>query len=87
MNKEIIGGYLGTAVSAVGTAIQFDDILRYISLGITILGGLITLISQLVIWYKKAKADGKITKEEIEEGAKIIQSGVENIKDRKEDTK
>lgn len=82
MNKEIFGGLFGTSLSAVGTAIQVDEVLRYISLGITILGGLITMIIiPLVNWYKNAKQDGKITKEELEEAGKIISDGAQGIKD------
>ena len=83
MNKDTYGGLIGTGISAIGTSIQVDEILRYVSLGITILGGLITLITQIIAWYKKAKADGKITKEEIEEGLNIIRKD----KNGKEDTK
>lgn len=81
MNKELIGGSIGTALSAVGTAIQTEDILRYISLGITIIGGIITMIIiPLYNWYKNAKADSKITKEEIEEAEKIVSDGINSIK-------
>ena len=86
MNKELIGGAIGTSLSAVGTAIQVDEILRYVSLGITILGGIISMIIiPLLNWWKEAKKDGKITKEEIEEAGKIISSGSESIKDKTKD--
>lgn len=82
MKRELFGGFLGTSLSAVGTATQLDDVLKYISLGITILGGIISMIIiPLVNWYKEAKKDGKITKEEIEEAGKIISNGSESIKD------
>lgn len=89
MNKsaELIGGLVGTSTSAVGTAIQPNQILQTISLVITIIGGIITIISALYVWFKKAKADGKIDKDEIEEGAKIIQDGIEGIKDALDDKK
>lgn len=91
MNRESLGGVVGTALSAVGTSIQMDEVLRYISLAITIIGGIITLVSQIVIWWKKAKSDGKITKEEINEGIEIISNVSNDIKEgidkRKEDTK
>ena len=82
MKRELFGGIFGTSLSALGTAIQTEDVLRYISLGITILGGLISMIIiPLWNWYKNAKKDGKITKEEIEEGVKIVSDGSQNIKD------
>lgn len=82
MTKEIIGGTVGTGLSAVGTATQTNQILQTISLIITIVGALITyLIIPLIIWYKKAKSDGKITKEEINEGIDKVSNGVNKIKE------
>lgn len=86
MNKEILGGSLGTALSAVGTAIQVDEILKYVSLAITIIGGIISMIIIPILnWYKKSKEDGKISKEELEEGAKIISDGIDSVKDKTQD--
>lgn len=87
MNKEIILGTIGTSLSAVGTAIQTNQILQTISLILTIFGAILTyFIGPLYIWFKKSKSDGKITKEEIEEGKKIIKKGIEKInKSNKED--
>lgn len=88
MEKEILGGSIGTAISLVGTATQTNEFLQTISLIITIVGALITyIIMPLIIWYKKAKADGKITKEEIKEGKEVLKEGIEKIskKSNKED--
>ena len=90
MKKEILEGSVGTILSAVGTAVQVDEVLKYISLGITILGGIISMIIiPIWNWYKEAKRDGKITKQEIEEGVKIASDGVNGVKQitGKEDTK
>lgn len=90
MKKEILEGSVGTILSAVGTAVQVDEVLKYISLGITILGGIISMIIiPLWNWYREAKKDGKISKEEIEQGVKIASDGVNGVKQitRKEDTK
>lgn len=66
---ELIGGLVGTSTSAVGTALQTNDVLQTISLIITILGGIVSLIViPILTWYKNAKKDGKITQEEIDEG-------------------
>ena len=86
MKDELIGGSIGTALSAVGTGLQTNDILQTISLIITIVGGLITfIIVPLVTWYKNAKKDGKIDAEELEEGVKIVIDGSEKIKGQVED--
>lgn len=83
MKNELIGGSIGTGISAIGTAMQTNELLQTISLVITIIGGLITFIIMPVInWYQNAKKDGKITKEEVDEGVKIIQDGLDKLKDQ-----
>lgn len=83
MKEELIGGTIGTALSAVGTATQTNEILQTISLVITIIGGIITfIVVPLYNWYKKSKADGKITSEEIKEGIDTLADGVEKVKDK-----
>lgn len=81
MNKEVIGGVVGTSMSIVGTGLQPNEVLQTISLILTIIGALITIIMGLVNWYKKVMEDNKITKEEYEEGVDIVKNGVEDIKE------
>ena len=89
MNKvsQLGGCLLGTGTSAVGTAIQTNEVLQTISLVITIIGSIVTTVSALYFWFKKASADGKIDKEEIDEGIEIIQNGVETIKNEVDENK
>lgn len=87
MKNELIGGGIGTLLSATGTAIQPNEVLQTISLIITIIGGLITIIFAVITWYKNAKKDGKIDKEEVKELIDIVQDGTENIKDALDDKK
>lgn len=83
IRDELIGGSIGTALSAVGTGLQTNEILQTISLVITIIGGLITfIIVPLLNWYKHAKIDGKIDKDELKDGIDIIVEGSEKIKDQ-----
>ena len=83
MNKEFIGGIVGTILSSTGAIADLNEVLTIVSTVITILGGIITLIViPLVTWYKRAKEDGKITTDELKEGADIIKNGVEDIKDK-----
>lgn len=85
MNKEILGGTAGTVLSAVGTATQTNELLQTISLVITILGGLITfIVIPLLTWYKNAKADGKITQDELSDAKDIIVDGSQAIKEKVE---
>lgn len=80
--NELIGGSIGTALSALGTALQTNEILETISLIITIIGGLITfIVVPLLNWYRHAKKDGKIDADEIKEGLDIIVDGSERVKD------
>lgn len=88
MNKELSGGIIGTILSVTGTAIQPNEVLQTISLILTIIGSAISLIIiPLITWYKNAKKDGKITKEEISDGLDTLQEGVEGVKNIVDDTK
>ena len=81
MHKELVGSVICTAVAGTSTAIQPDVIFQYIQIVLTIIATLITIILGIRAWWKDAKKDGKITKDEIEQGISIIKDGVENIKD------
>ena len=87
-NKELLGGAFGTILSATGTAIQQSEVLQYISLAITIIGGLITMIIiPIWTWYQKAKKDGKITEDEVKEGVETIKEGIDNFQQTLDDKK
>ena len=88
INKELIGGTAGTILSATGTALQPNEVLQTISLIITIVGAIISMIIiPLLTWWKNAKKDGKIDKEEIKEGIDTLQEGIEGVKETLEDKK
>ena len=82
MNKEVIGAIVGTSTSAVGTAMQTKEVLSIISIILTIIGSLITISMAIISWWKKASADGKIDKEEVEELVDIVKDGAKDIKDK-----
>lgn len=81
MKAECVGSTICTAVAGTSTAIQPNQVLQYIQLAITIVAGLISIILGLRAWWKDAKKDGKIDKEEIEDGIDIIMGGVNDIKE------
>ena len=88
--KELITGAVGATLGVVGTATQTNEVLQTISLIITIIGAIISMIVVPVLsWYSKAKADGKITPEELKEGAEVLKDGLEKtneeIKKNKEE--
>lgn len=88
IRDELIGGSIGTALGIIGTATQVNDILKTISLVITIIGAIITyIVVPLIVWYKKAKQDGKIDADEIKKGIEIISGGSQSIKDKVEEVK
>ena len=79
--KELTGGVIGTSISAVGTALQVNEVLQAISLIITILGGIVSLVVvPLLNWYRNAKRDGKIDVSEMAEASKIVQEGTAEVK-------
>ena len=80
--KTLNGVCLG--VNILATASQADEVLRYIQLALSILSTLIILAFNLYKWWKKAKEDGKIDKEELQEGLNIVQNGLNEIKETKE---
>ena len=83
----IIGG-VASSLSAVGTSIQTNEVLQIISLVLTILGTLITfIVLPLLNWYLKAKQDGKITIEEVKEGAETLQEGINSTQNTLGDKK
>ena len=84
-SKEVIGGIVGTSVSAVGTGLQTNELLQTISLVLTIVGTCITIAMALINWWKKAKEDGKIDKDEIKDAVDIIKDGAESIQDTLKD--
>ena len=84
--KEFIGGIVGTILSSTGAIANLNEWLTIVSTVITILGGILTLIIiPLVSWYRRAKEDGKITTDELKEGADIIKNGVEDLKEQNKD--
>ena len=83
----IIGG-VASSLLAVGTSIQTNEVLQIISLVLTILGTLITfIVLPLLNWYLKAKQDGKITIEEVKEGAETLQEGINSTQNTLGDKK
>ena len=63
------------------TSVAFEDVLRYILLVLGVISALVSLAYNVYCWYVKAKADGKITVEEVQEGVQIVQDGTEQIKE------
>lgn len=74
--------WVGSGFAGIFTAVQVDDILKWVSLALTIISVLVSISYNLYKWYQRAKADGKITKEEVKEGVDIIRTGTDGFKDK-----
>ena len=70
-----------TTLSGILTAVQTDEVFRWISFVITLLSALIGIIYRIWHWYKEAKKDGKIDSVEIDEFGKIVKDSVDEITD------
>lgn len=86
--KTIISATIGTTLGAIGTAAQTNETLETISLVITIIGAIISfIVCPLISWHRKAKKDGHIDSDEIEELTKDITKGLNEVGDALEEHK
>lgn len=80
--KTFISATLGATLGAVGTATQTNETLETISLIVTIIGAIISfIVCPLLSWFNRAKKDGHIDSEEIEDLTKEITHGLNEIGD------
>ena len=80
--KTFVSATLGATLGAVGTATQTNDTLETISLIVTIIGAILSfIVCPLLSWFNRAKKDGHIDTEEIEELTKGISKGLDEIGD------
>lgn len=81
-DNKILMGVAGTTVSGIGASLSVTELQAIVSIVVTVLGFvisvLIPLIVEIVKKIKKAKEDGVITKEEIDD---IASTGKEIIKE------
>ena len=85
MNNEVkfVGGVVGSCVSFMGASINADEISTIISIVCAIVGLLWTIVITGIIPFikslNKAKQDGKITAEEIDELQEIAKNVTEEV--------
>ena len=70
------------AMQYMAVALQDNPILQGVQLGLSILTSIILVAYRIWKWHDEAKADGKITKDEVEEGFKILNDGLEDVNDK-----
>ena len=81
MKHDEIVGFGGTIFGGVMTAIQANEVLQVIQAILTVVGLLITISYTIWKWYRKAKADGKITEDEVDE----LMEDLNKVKEDKKD--
>lgn len=84
MKNNNLLSWLTSGVAFLFTNLQPDDLLKWISLGLTILSVIISIIYNIWKWSKEATKDGRITPEEIKELGEIIDDAKKDIKEIKD---
>lgn len=83
MNHNNVLAWICSGVTTLIGATSVEEVARIILLILGIVSGLFSLAYNIYCWYKRAKADGKITPDEIAEAHDIIQKGIDDIKEDK----
>ena len=84
MKHDEIVGFVGSGISTALTITQTNEVFQLIQLILSILAFLVTICFTIWKWHKKAKEDGKITIDEVEE---LFDNLENNIEDYKEENK
>ena len=82
--KNKINEAIAWICDAIGvglTAIQTEEAFKIISLILTIIATLLSIALTIWTWWKKAKIDGKITPEELEELKKKLEEERDKLND------
>lgn len=74
--KEEGTGVVGSSISWILTVTQVNEVFEIVQIVFSILVSLVTILYIIWKWYKRAKADGKITAEEIEDLKKEVDEHV-----------
>ena len=88
ISKSSIGSLVSSAVTIVCGAVDVEStesIESIILLTIGIISAIISLGFNIWSWYVKAKSDGKITSDEIDELNKTVKTGTDDVKNAIED--
>ena len=81
MENKII--YALNGIEYLAVLSQANELFQLIQLILTILTTIFILILKIISWYKKAKQDGKIDSNEIDELKEIVKEGKEKINNEK----
>lgn len=85
MKNDYLLGLIGTGVGAVGTSLSVTEVQAIVSIIVTVLGFLISVVIpyavKIILKIKKAKQDGVITKEEIDDITSDLQEGAKKTEE------
>lgn len=79
--KDKVVDFCMIGMNVILTASQANERLQSIQLILNIISIIIVIVINLLRCYHSSKQDGKITIDELEEGANIIKDGIDEIKD------
>ena len=77
--KDNLLNILNIGLQAIFTAIQTDEVLRWISFGFTLVSVIITIAYNIWKWWRKSKEDGKISMNEVDELVDIVKDGSDTL--------
>lgn len=75
---------VGNGIMYLCSFTQVEQVLRIASFALSVLISILILASRIYDWWKKAHADGKITKDEIDELGSIVGDEIKDIKEKVE---
>lgn len=85
MKNDYLLGLIGTGVGAVGTSLSVTEVQAIVSIIVTVLGFLISVVIpyavKIILKIKKAKQDGVITQEEIDDITSDLQEGAKKTEE------
>ena len=71
---------LGIGIQAILTAVQTDEVLRWVAFGFTIFSVILNIAYNIWRWWRKSKEDGKISMDEVDELVDIVKDGSDSLK-------
>ena len=86
--KKVFGSIVGNVLSVFGVTLSsqsLENLEHIMSIVCMVIGIAITIITAIIIplikWWKKAKEDGKITRDELQDGIDIAKGGIDSVKE------
>lgn len=77
--KDNLLNIFNIGLQAIFTAVQTDEVLRWISFGFTLVSVIITIAYNIWKWWRNSKKDGKITMDEVDELVDIVKDGSDTL--------